>query len=189
MTRFVLQDKIKTDVPLAVVVFEEEKNLRWSRRAKDFPQGVLKIAQEDGFLGKTDETFIVRAPQGDPAERVLLLSGGKASEADLQSIRKLSALAAKHAADAKWPAYGFLVPGEFALADEVQAAVEGFSLGTYKFEKHKSQAPAEPVPSEVQLIVSGTPDDALKTAALKGEIFSDAVSFARDLINEPPSQK
>src|SRR5688572_17724959 len=129
MTRFTLQSAPQKDVPLAVVVFQGEKGFTWSASAKAFPPEPLKTAKEDGFQGKPGEAFLVRP--GRPVERALLLSAGKASEADLQTLRTIAAAAARRAAEAELTSMAFLVPEEFGpVAQAAQAVVEGILLGS-----------------------------------------------------------
>lgn len=63
----------------------------------------------------------------------------------------------------------------------LQAIAEGLYLGAYSFEKYKSEAK---VPAKMTL---GIKNDILNGAEIiqRAEIIAEAVSFARDLVNEP----
>lgn len=74
------------------------------------------------------------------------------------------------------------LPGLFSEETEVAAIVEGFLLGTYKFEKYKS----ETKPTALTHITIMAPSS-LEGALLKAQIYAEATNLARNLANEPPN--
>jgi leucyl aminopeptidase len=188
--RFKVVSRAAAGVPLAAVVFQDAKRLRWCAAAESFPKSVLDLAREDGFQGKTGGSFLVRVPGGRPAPRLILLSAGKPSDARLHTFRALAATAVKRAQDARLRRFALLLPDEWASpADTAQAAVEGVLLGLYRFDRHKSRRGAAPFVPEEVLLVSPRGAAGLTEAVERGSASADAVRFARDLINEPPSLK
>jgi leucyl aminopeptidase len=75
-----------------------------------------------------------------------------------------------------------------AQRDEFQALAEGFYLGAYRFDRHKTPASDQPKPvEELVLLVEGSSRYAAE-GVKKAEVYSQATIVARDLINEPPSR-
>ncbi|MDP1722473.1 MAG: leucyl aminopeptidase [Candidatus Gottesmanbacteria bacterium] len=70
-----------------------------------------------------------------------------------------------------------------------QTMVEGLTLGTYTFSKHKSldAQRKEKHIEDVFLLTTPPKLDAVAVGISKGEAVSQAVVFTRDLVNEPPS--
>jgi leucyl aminopeptidase len=67
------------------------------------------------------------------------------------------------------------------------ALAEGAMLATYRFDPYRSQPP--PGPLERLVLVPASPEDeaALRDEVALGVARADAVAFARDLVNTPPS--
>jgi len=190
MTRFSVTATPDKNSVLVVPVLKEGKNSAWPRTAERFPKELLELAREDGFTGDVGGHLLVRPKNAKPAPRLLLLGGGPAKEFDLQILRKIAGQASQWAGQAESRVVNFLLPGNLGGAvAEAQAVVEGFTLGGYKFLKHKSKAEKSFAPSEIRLVAAGAAAGAVNEALRRGEIFASAVNFARDLINEPPSLK
>lgn len=70
-----------------------------------------------------------------------------------------------------------------------EIVVEGISLGTYTFSKHKSMDAQRKEKHIEDVLLLTTPPklDAVAAGIAQGETVSQAVVFARDLVNEPPS--
>ena len=105
-------------------------------------------AKADGFKGKERETFLYRPKDSIPAERVLLIGLGKKSDFTNETLRRAASkvlsgaetlgiqkLAVRFPQISKSPA---------AQQDEFQALAEGFYLGGYRFDRHKSPASDKP---------------------------------------------
>jgi leucyl aminopeptidase len=141
-----------------------------------------------GFLGRWQLAGL------DPqAPVVVLVSLGPADRVDLDRLRQAVAGAVRAAQHEG--TVGVLLPAR--LGDDegspgaqalVRAAAEAAALGCYRFVRHRSETD-RPFPSEVRLVLCGDPAEpaALETALAQGRAVADAVWFARDLVNEPPS--
>lgn len=187
MTQFKFQ-KSPAAGTLAVAVFQQEKGLSWSPSAKRFPEALLRQAAEDGFRGAAGAVTALRPGGGKPHGRILAVSAGKAKDADAAVLRKTGAAAARWAMDAGVSEISFLLPDHFgAPSIEAQGFVEGFVLGAYRFQKHQSRSDKAKLPARVVLV--GDKPQGVAEAMARGQAFAQAVNFARDLINEPPSMK
>jgi leucyl aminopeptidase len=71
--------------------------------------------------------------------------------------------------------------------DAVVAAGVGAKLGAYQFTNFKSVAPKKAAVRTVNIVVPDVKFAGAKDALAKANVVADAVSFARDLINTPPS--
>jgi leucyl aminopeptidase len=72
--------------------------------------------------------------------------------------------------------------------DAIQAAVEGLVLGAYRFDRYRG-SPSDGPPALRKATVLGDPAwsaKAARRAVVAGEVISDAVIWARDLVNTPP---
>ncbi len=96
---------------------------------------------------------------------------GLGDEVDTEALRSA---AGSLGAAAKGPVVSVLHLVDVDEAD--RAVVEGFRLGAYRFDRYKTGD--NPEPATVTLHDAPAPADAL--------ILSDAVMWARDLVNEPP---
>ncbi len=139
----------------------------------EIPSGIdAKWATKVNFSASAGETFALRSLSGP----TLLLIGIGAG--DSEGWRKFGA-AAVRSASAK-QAVGIVVPA--ANADLQEAAATGALLATYKFTTHKSNK-AESV---AKIVVACSSKTGLDKAVAAARATADAVSFAKDLINEPP---
>ncbi|MGQ0645427.1 MAG: hypothetical protein ACT4O3_08045, partial [Elusimicrobiota bacterium] len=77
MTKVSVRSSSDKNIPLAAVVFQEDKTPVWSRRAAALPREILRAAREDGFRAGLGSSHLFRPAGGRPLERVLLLSAGK----------------------------------------------------------------------------------------------------------------
>jgi len=143
------------------------------------------------FVGAVGQTLVVGSGPGP----VVCLAGLGRPDSALgpSSLRRMAAAVVRASGTGT---VGIVVPPvEDRLADIGRALAEGAVLGSYRFTAHRSavgrrdQPPGGPDrPSEVRLLVAATmPDDQLAAGVRRGRRVAEAVWFARDLVNEPPS--
>jgi leucyl aminopeptidase len=140
------------------------------------------------FQGKAGQMLEILAPTGIKAQRVLLIGlGGKfddraAEQLGASSIARLSGSGEKAVTFAIDPPKGRAKPAELAAHIAMGARLRGYTFNAYRT-KGK-----EEFESTIQSVTVGTVEAA---AARKAWATLDAVaggvSFARDLINEPPN--
>lgn len=139
-----------------------------------------------GYKAKPGET--ARYPAGDIAlaSSILVVGLGKKGEAGLQALRQAGAVLARSSKRAPRVATTLHRAGARGAKGEagVRAVVEGAALGGYEFLRYKK----EPEPSKLEEVVFAE-SEPCKSAISAGLAVSDAVNWARDLVNEPAGAK
>lgn len=137
------------------------------------------------FDGETGEALLLY-PDVAVAPRAALLGLGEAAEMDSESIREAAAAGASVATDRSNETVAVLLPEvEFDLDRMMQAFVEGFVLGAYRFEEYKTDAKTS-CPETLWL---HEPDECGAEATRRGHHVAAAACTARDLVNRSPDRK
>lgn len=105
---------------------------------------------------------------------------GERNSASTAIIRTVSAKALQKAIELKRDKISVVLPSSDALAESGKAIIEGIILGSYKFDKYRSEK-AHQV-GTVELIGTISSADVRKLA-----IICEAVNYSRDLVNENAS--
>ncbi|RAK52924.1 leucyl aminopeptidase [Phenylobacterium deserti] len=135
------------------------------------------------FTGAKGQTLELLAPEGEAAERIVLVGAGKAESFD--------ALAAEHAASSAYSA--LKLSGLEAIrvelpTDDVDLAARaalGLRLASYRFDKYRTKEPAEKKPSLQRAQVVAADADGALAAFAPLSALANAVAFSRDLVSEP----
>ncbi|MDZ4701922.1 MAG: leucyl aminopeptidase [Rhodothermales bacterium] len=140
----------------------------------------------DGELSKS----VVLYPEKARARRLAMIGLGDKTAADTEIIRQMAAEGAAMAIARQAETVAFVIPNA-GLDPETtsQALVEGFVLGSYRYEHYKTQE--EEKTREIQRLVLHV-SDAEKTCRLgaeRGRVIAECVITARDLINLSPDEK
>ncbi|RIK09155.1 MAG: leucyl aminopeptidase [Acidobacteria bacterium] len=139
-----------------------------------------------GFKAKAGET--VRYPSGDiaVAPAILVVGVGKKGEAGLQALRQAGAVLARSSKKVRRVVTSLHKAGARSAKGEagVRAVVEGAALGGYEFLRYKK----DPEPSRLAEVIFAECEPC-KNAISEGLAVSDAVNWARDLVNEPAGAK
>ena len=176
--------------PVVLGVFQTDGEPVWTRRAAAWPRSLLAGARDDGFTGKTGETHLIAGPGVRAAEKILLVGLGKKEAADGQSLRLFAAGAFRRLAGTRWTTARIVVPDDvLPPADAAQAVAEGIGLAAYRFDKHRSKPADDVLLKDIVLDVLPVDLRAADDRVRIGSLWAEAVSCARDLINEPPSHK
>jgi leucyl aminopeptidase len=155
---------------------------------------LLAVAAAEKFTGQARKTTILRHC-GDEL-KVILTGLGKRKGSGAEQVRGAVAKALRRAEEIGADRVGVLVPDAKEvrgdLAAFVAAAVEGALLGSYRFDKYRTPKPDENRPVSELALAFVNPKNA--SAAMRNTIdeaiaLAEAVCFARDLANEPPSPK
>ena len=142
--------------------------------------GVRKaVLDRAGFAGRVGQTLVL--DDGDSARIVVGL--GPAAKVGATALRKAGAAFTKALRGHRRAA--FVLPddtGDLTQAQAAGAEAEGVVLGGYRFDAYRSQAPKKGAAS-VTVVV----DDprAARPALDRALASADAVTFARNLVNEP----
>ena len=143
----------------------------------DAAEEQVKEAMADAaFKAPVGSTLLLPTFGMAPARSVAVAGLGKRSSATSGHVRKAAAGAARRLADRVEIACVL----HSAVDGSDKAAAEGFLLGSYRFNKYKS----DPSPSKIQRVsfIEGSEDE-----LRKGQTLAEATTLARDLINEPPA--
>ena len=149
---------------------------------------VQRAVATGDYKGKKDETLLVYG--SGKAQRILLVSVGKAGEITRSAVRRAAAIAAKRARSLGTTTFSLAVTkearGSLGAAELTQVLIEGAAQGGWQFTELKKQ-PEDPKPDleSVELVID--PGD--KTAAEAGRRVGDAIAagylFTRNLQMQP----
>jgi len=144
--------------------------------------------EEAGFSGKPGETLAVPLPARSATKAALVVGLGPRDELDAVAMRRAGAAIARRASKATSVATTVASATAKGLSTEqaVEAFTEGMSLGSYRFLDFKSEGEESKLRRVALLGVSGAKVQAtLKTS----RAVTDAVAWARDMINTPAGAK
>ena len=166
---------------LAIIVFEGA-----AAEADSLTGGVVGKALAQGrFTGAKGQVLDLGAPAGHPAGRLLLVGAGKREAFD--------AVGAEHAAASAYGAVKLsglttlrVTFADAGLAQPDRAAL-GVRLAAYRFDRYRTKEPADKKPSIQTVEIVCADVDAAKAAFVAQSALADAISFARDLVSEPPN--
>ena len=138
--------------------------------------------------GKRGEDLLVTRRTGDrfAAGAVLVVGAGPKADFDLTTMRRTLGRAA--ASTRRFPTVATTFARAFGArqtADAVQAAVEAIDLGRYRFDRYKSSSDETALKDCTVLVPTRSDPKAAKAAARTGAVVSEAVRWARDLVNTP----
>ena len=145
--------------------------------------------KRQGFTGKVGQSVVLHNEPGTPA--TVLLGWGTRNRAagddEVEAIRRAAAAFIRAAGEGG--AGALVIPAGLGLSDDVVAAAlaEGAALAAYRFYAYRT---GECHPRLERLVLAFGDDaqaDAVAEGAQRGSDLASAVSFARDLVNEPPS--
>jgi leucyl aminopeptidase len=136
------------------------------------------------------EILPIASPKGMGNEIALLVGLGKKSDLSLNNLRRAAAQIYHWTQKSKTASLQIVLPGQLGkIEDEAQAAAEGFALASFTFDKHKSAKPSAKIPVKTAFVAPTANAASAAAGAKRGQIFAEAVNFAKNLINEPPSHK
>lgn len=152
---------------------------------------IRRLIKNEDFKPKLNKTFLLPTYGQLPAKRLLLVGLGKRDELTLDKLRQAAGTALKtvHGLGIKGvTSQLFTIKGP---AEQIsQAMVEGALLGLYRFTKFRHLEPEDT--REVKTLTIVVEDRArlegARTGARKGQLVTEAVCQARDLINLPGSE-
>jgi len=151
--------------------------------------GLVDFMEGAGFDGKPGQTLPVPT-RGELGARAALLVGlGDRKELTTGGVRTAAAHVARRASKVASVATTLLdaVPARLDRAAAAQALAEGMVLGSYQFLKYKGEAESSAL--EEVLVLSTTAAAGVRRALDRGTTVADAVTWARDLVNEPSGSK
>lgn len=145
------------------------------------------------FIGKEGELLVLHTPVGMPAIHIIVLGLGKVEEYSLVKVRQSAARLVQKAKELKAKTVATIIHGagtnNLDLTETAQVFVEGLQLGSYQFDRYKTQDRKENSLETIILVESDKKRiAAFDEGARLGDAVSTAILNARDIINEPPSK-
>ena len=158
---------------------------------KALDHAISRLIEEGEITGKLGEIAMVHTLRKLPPSRVLVAGLGPADKFDSQAVRQVSAgvvryLREKGIKRAVTIAHGAGIGGlDPAAAGE--AIAEGSLLGLYRFRSYLTNGDREPNEMEELTIMEQDPAraGAIEAGVARGNITSQAVTLARNMVNEP----
>ena len=155
------------------------------------------LIETGDMTGKKDEIFVIYPNKKEAsAQRILLAGLGKSDKLSIETVRRISARAAKKAEQMKSTSLAVYLPKVQGStgAEVAYAMVEGMMLGLYKFDKFFKKEEPKVLLDSVTIIedgdsLNGSSAAEVKKAVAEAEIVCIATLFARDMENEPSNNK
>jgi leucyl aminopeptidase len=151
--------------------------------------GLVEFMEEADFEGKPGQVLAVPTRDRLTAGAAMLIGVGKLDSITTNDLRRAAAAIARRASKALSVATTLVDLAGTAGIDRggaAQAVVEGFVLGSYQFLKYKGEQPA----SELEdVVLAGRSNATLERAVARGAAVAGAVTWARDMVNEPSGAK
>lgn len=162
----------------------------WTKSDKKMKGLLAKLAQQEGFKGKADQSCVIQTHGKLGVGRVILLGLGTRARFSAEVLRLAIGRGVKAANRLKSKTAVIQVPGVRELDASLQAIVEGAVLGGYRYDRWRTTNKDEknaPRVDKVQLLL---PDGVKKDKSMDGTValaraIAEATNFARDLVNEP----
>ena len=144
---------------------------------------------EADFEGKPGQTLAVPTRGRLRAAAAVLVGVGAFDEVTSDGVRRAAAAVARRATKAPSVATTLADLADTAgieRVDAAQALAEGFVLGAYQFLKYKADSDATRLS---KVVVVGRASPRVEAALERGATVAGAVSWARDMVNEPSGAK
>jgi leucyl aminopeptidase len=174
---------------LAVPVFAD-RVLGPGAEAVDAAMGgsLRDFMAESGFAGKPDETLVVPTGGATAAPAAVLVGLGDPEAVTPDTLRRAAAAIARRGVRARSVVTTITqaAPGGVSAESAAQAVAEGFVLGSYRFLEYKSDGEASKL---TRVTVIGDRDAKTRAGLERGVTVAAAVSWARDMVNEPSGAK
>lgn len=145
------------------------------------------VLKKDKFEGKFNTTYLLQTYGKIPANKVLIVGLGEKEKFTPNKLRELSAKIIKKVSSIKAKKVCIdLGELEFDAFISGQVVAEGVLIGEYSFDKYKSKKEDDEKINEFILVEKDSEKSVkLKSGLEKGEKIANAMTFARNLANEP----
>jgi leucyl aminopeptidase len=151
--------------------------------------GLDAFMQEADFEGKPGQSLAVPTRGRLQADAAMLVGVGKVDELTADDLRRAAAAVGRKARKVQSVATTIVDLADAAgieRAEAAQAVAEGFVLGSYQFLKYKGERDTSRL---ANVIVVGRSSARLTAALERGATIAGAVTWARDMVNEPSGAK
>jgi leucyl aminopeptidase len=150
----------------------------------DVRAALEKALEALGATGKFGE--ITKVPGAGLVKARMIVAVGLGNEPTVDDEKLRRAIGASLRSLAGTKSVGIVVTAPDGA--HVEAVAEGALLGNYAFHSFRgASAASQPAPVQ-RILIAGDPKDKEQVAAIgRAEVIAEAVNFARDLVNTPPS--
>jgi leucyl aminopeptidase len=132
---------------------------------------------KSGFTGSPGDAALFPAEGRLPADAVMVVGLGPEDLLDHEQVRRAAGVAARRCGRYRTVALDL---GQ-GIGKGARASAEGFALGSYVFRRYLSEPPSR---AETAVVCGATQADIDRAA-----IVVEAAEWARDTVNEPPSNR
>jgi leucyl aminopeptidase len=179
---------------LLLFSFESPEQLEGATQNVDLEwKGFISTLMRQGdFKGELYETRLFYTQGALPAKRVVLTGLGKKEEFDLEKWRGAASKAGQYIRNAGMKQFAFPIKKfkDFSEEKLTESFVIGLLLGVYQFNEFKTLE-RDKIKEIEEVVLLGEKDEKVKMIGdglRTGEIISEAVCMARDLVNGPSNQ-
>jgi leucyl aminopeptidase len=181
-------ESIKTD--LLIIPVQEKKLEEPAIRAmnRQLKGNLRERIQRSKFTGGEGSTLLYSTAGALAASHVLLVGIGATKDIEINTWRKAAARSRREASGLGAESIAFFFAPEKEPAAVAGAVVEGMSLGSYQFNRYRSNSKPGAAVKSLTLFKPGlTRSAAMEQSVRAVEQTIPGVFLARDLVNEPPS--
>ena len=157
-----------------------------SEVAEALDADVTALLEREGVKGRVRDSVLLPTLGRGSAQAILLVGLGPRDGVSADTVRRATGRVAARAF--RYPRVATTLPQavEGAFGEAVQAFVEGLLLGSYRFDRYKTNADEEPRRLERVMVLGPRGGAAAARRGIRrGEVFGEATAFARDLVNTP----
>jgi leucyl aminopeptidase len=153
---------------------------------------ISNLMKQGDFKGELFECRLYYTHSVLPAKRVVLMGLGKRGEFELEKWRGAASKAGQFIRNSGIKQFAFPIKKFDGLSEEelAESFVIGLILGVYQFNEYKTLE-REKIKEIGELILLGEKNEGVKSMGdglRTGQIISEAVTMARDLVNGPSNQ-
>ena len=156
-------------------------------------KGLIKKAFNQGeFEGKEGQILLLHTQKVVLAEKLIIVGLGKKEKFTLDKLRQALARSARKARSLKLSSVAsplFHVDGlDLSVKDAARTTIEGIKLGLYRYIKYKTKKEDKENKDPKKWTIclpEGVKKSVVHQNIVEGDVLSESVSFARDLVNAP----
>jgi leucyl aminopeptidase len=153
---------------------------------------ISTLMKQGDFKGELFECHLFHTKGALPAKRVVLTGLGKKGEFDLEKWRGAASKAGQFIRNSGIKQFAFAIKkfDGHSEAELAESFVTGFLLGVYQFNEFKTLE-RDKIREISEMVLLGEKDEEInliRDGLRTGEIISEAVCMARDLVNGPSNQ-
>lgn len=183
------------DTELLILGTYEEGLGKTAKKIDDALDLEIKRAMEKKeFLGEFGQIKILSTAGRFKARNVLIIGLGKKEESSLGTLRRAIGMAIRIARDTVGvknfvtTLHQNITKDKNTLNERIRAITEGLLLGSYQFNKYKTQNTEKAKKIETVKLFIENDEKEIENSLEQGKIIGETTNFVRDLVNESGSE-